>query len=314
MSGYRKKRYVPKNNSKGGPSQTKTSPPPTLVSNSDKKEDLPVVEEPPMVIPDAPLLSSFDQDPLKNNRAHRLLDWSEGRGPNKAKAHPRSMHSGLTDTQLDNRGKRVTTSFLSDYDQDKALSMVMSVNGAGVFNQVGKGKSGGFGNVNSTVWDSKSDKPGGKSKSGHRTAPLTRVSERQHDGSYEHFNAKVTDTFSKFSKDGPNSSRVQTLYPSGYERLPAPDNPAQMPDHVSLDSITDTGKLRHVDPVVQEHFELGKVVEKAPEEDGLVEEVVGETENEEEQQVVVAPKNEDKAPAKKPQNRKRRRRRRKNKK
>ncbi len=265
----KRKKYVKKKPSTGGGGGSTTPPSSTPSSNSQTIDELKAVQQP---IPTAPTLALAQQDPLYLERAGTMLDWSEGRGPKRARAHARSHHVGLSDGDLDARGKPVATSFKSKYDQDKAYATMYGTGqDNNAYNQATTNPRGAV-YSDHDIWGKKEDAKGNKNKGGFRTAPLARVAEQQSDGSYEHFNAKVTGAFLKYSKDG-TDARVQTLYPNQYQKLEKPDNPATMPQHVSLNDLHDTGKLRHVEPEVKDSSAKGRVIEAPPpsEQEALVE-------------------------------------------
>ena len=219
------------------------------------KTKKPPSSPPKSTIPPAPdpLKAHASFGRRKANQAHSFLERSETEG-----GHARGMHSGLSSSDLDSRGKKVATSFLSDYDQDKSMAHLMVAGGgAGKFSQVASKPGGGY---------SAGTMTGDASGSHYRTAPLARVSEEQPDGSHKHFNAKVKKGFAKFTRQG-GSTRAQTFFPSEYEPLPVPLPGGQVPtDQVKGDSIEDVkGKLRKTDTVEKYGGpDVGKVVEPSP--------------------------------------------------
>ena len=215
---------------------------------------------PPSVVHKAPPVpSASPATPVA--QAHSLLDRSEGRaGPSGASAsaknppaHARAEHTGRTGAALESRGKDHDGAFFSPYDQDKALASALANGGAA--DQTAARSTKGV--VNEHDVSAPAAKP-------WQTAPLVREVEKQPDGSYEHFNAKVNKATAKFSKDTgmAEGSRVQTLYGSDVTRLEKPLPGGTAPaTPVSLSGITDTGKLRKTNTVVKDSSATGKVVD-----------------------------------------------------
>ena len=218
------------------------------------------VAPPESAVPKAPPAPSA-APATATDQAHSLLDRSEGRaGPSgtstSAKnppAHARAEHTGRSGAALESRGKDHDGAFFTPYDHDKALASVLANGGAA--DQLAARSTKGV--VNEHPVSAPSAKP-------WQTAPLVREVEKQADGTYEHFNAKVNKATTKFSKDTgmAEGSRVQTIYGSDTTRLEKPLPGGQVPaTTVRLDSPTDTGKLRKTDTVVKDESAKGKVVE-----------------------------------------------------
>jgi hypothetical protein len=121
-----------------------------------------------------------------------MLDRVEGvRG-----AHSRSEHVGKTASQLQARNKAQATTFLSKHDQNKAVAN-MNTPGAVTRKDPGallvQGKMG-------------------------RTAAIGRVTQKNPNGTFTTFNAKITETTVAHQKNG----TVHSAYPSGGIPLPKP--------------------------------------------------------------------------------------------
>jgi hypothetical protein len=202
------------------------------------------------------------------------LDRSEGRaGPSgtstsskNPQAHARAEHSGRTGAQLESRGKEVDGAFMTPYDQNKALAMMLGTTAGHNAQQSAKTKKG-------EVVETGMPKPTAKP---WMTSPLVRQVKKNTDGSYEHYNAKVNKSTAKFSKDTgmTEGARVQTLYGSDVTPLEKPLPGGTAPkDRVKLDSITDIGKLRKTTTEVKGSVAsdtIGSNYETlAPSEDGL---------------------------------------------
>jgi len=221
-------------------------------------------------IPPAPSLAPKDNlvDPLlstgsdrMHRAAHSILERSEVEG-----GHARAEHDGNDHSYLDGRGKPVATSFMSTYDQDKSFRTFMDNGGGASYlgtkkKKAHKVKKG----VNKGKMMASDIHDGDAGQGQYRTAPLARVSERQADGSYEHFNAKVKGGFAKFTKEN-GKTRAQTFFPNDYEKLERPLPGGQVPTtSVQGDSIDDVKKkLRPTNTVEKTGIgeeELGRVVE-----------------------------------------------------
>jgi hypothetical protein len=232
------------------------SVPPKIASTAKAQPASPVVS----TVPKAPAPpSASPATPIA--QAHSLLDRSEGRaGPSGASAsaknppaHARAEHTGRKGAALESRGKDNDGAFFTPYDQDKALASALANGGAA--DQTAARSTKGV--VNEHDVSAPAAKP-------WQTAPLVREVEKQPDGTYEHFNAKVNKATTKFSKDTgmAEGSRVQTIYGSDTTRLEKPLPGGSAPaTPVSLSSISDTGKLRKTDTVVKDSSATGKVVD-----------------------------------------------------
>lgn len=218
---------------------------------------------PPSAVPKAPPAPSASPA-TPSAQAHSLLDRSEGRGGpsgtstsvKNPPAHARAEHTGRKGAALESRGKDHDGAFFTPYDQDKALASALANGGAA--DQTAARSTKGVINEHDV------NAPAGKP---WQTAPLVREVEKQPDGSYEHFNAKVNKATAKFSKDTgmAEGSRVQTIYGSDTTRLEKPLPGGDLPaSPVRLDGPTDTGKLRKTDTVVKDSSATGKVVPTPP--------------------------------------------------
>ena len=213
--------------------------------------------------PAPPLAAVADPTMAKISAMGDYLDRSEGRGgvsgtavsKKNPAAHARAEHVGRGGAALESRGKAVDGAFMTKYDQDKALAMMLSTSAGAAAQASALTKKG-------EVVDTNLPKPADKP---WMTAPLVRQAVRQADGSYEHFNAKVNRATAKFSKDTgmAEGARVQTLYGSDVTPLPKPLPGGTAPtDRVQLDSITDTAKLRKTTTEVKDSTPLGRVVDR----------------------------------------------------
>ena len=250
--------------------QTKTKPTTTSPTVSPSLAPDPLVDplEAP-VIPEAPVLTK--SKPTLTQQAHDLLDRSESQG-----GHGRKEHDGNSHAYMDGRGKKVATSFMSTYDQDKSFGTFMNAGGGGVYNNTKKQPQRKIKNgKNKGKMIPSNDVHSGDAGQGkYRTAPLARVSEKQSDGSYEHYNAKVKGGFAKFIHES-GSTRAQTFFPNDYEKLERPLPGGQVPtSKVKGDSIEDVqSKLRPTNTVEKSGLgPVGKVVDKPPEVEEPVEE------------------------------------------
>jgi len=210
------------------------------------------VLQPPSIPKAPPLPTSTDPVMGRIKAMGGYLDRSEGRaGPSGTStsvknppAHARAEHSGRTGPQLESRGKDKDGAFMTPYDQNKALAMMLGTSDGQAAQNTAKTQKGEV---------VETDMPKPKSKP-WMTSPLVREVRKNTDGTYEHYNAKVNKATAKFSKDTgmAEGTRVQTLYGSDVTPLEKPLPGGTAPkDRVRLDSITDTGKLRPTDTVVK---------------------------------------------------------------
>lgn len=221
-------------------SPTKTTSPTVSPQNAQTIQPSPIPKAPPR-----PGLSPVQQ---QISDAHSLLERSEGRSGTNGVikpygAHARKEHVGRKGTELESRNKQNDGAFLNTYEQDKALAMMLNTKkGKNTWNQ-------------SNVEGGKFDNSLPMSKlTPHMTAPITRQVRKKNDGTYEHFNAKVTGLAGKFTKDTgmKEGRRVQTLFGMQSTPLPKPLPGGTAPtDRVRLNSITDTTKLRKTDTQVK---------------------------------------------------------------
>jgi hypothetical protein len=206
-----------------------TSSPTVSPQNAQTIQPSPVPKAPPR-----PGLSPVQQ---QISNAHSLLERSEGRSgtngvdPNAPGAHARHEHVGRKGSELESRDKQNDGAFLNNYEQDKALAMTLNTT---------KGKNTWS---QSNVSQGKFDNSLPLSKlSPHMTAPITRQVRKKNDGTYEHFNAKVTGLAGKFTKDTgmKEGRRVQTLFGMQSTPLPKPLPGGQLPTtKVSLNGINE---------------------------------------------------------------------------
>lgn len=241
--------------------KTKVQPKPKQQAPTQQTAPSPTVD--PLtdpLIPPAPDPSGLVK-PTLVDRSHGLLEQSESLG-----GHARAEHDGKGFGYLDGRGKKVATTFMSTYDQDKSFGAFMNGGAGSVFNNtknvpaktIKKGKNKGKVIPSNDIYQG--DASG---KGTFRTAPLARVSEEQPDGSHRHFNAKVKRGFAKFIHEG-GKTRAQTFFPDQYEELEQPLPGGQVPTtRVKGNSIEDVrGKLRPTTTDERHGDPVGKVVER----------------------------------------------------
>ncbi len=233
---------VIKKSDQGWTNGGKNTPPSTKPSPTVSPQNAQTLQPPP--IPKAPPMPGLSPVQQQISDAHSLLERSEGRSGTNGVikpygAHARKEHVGRSGSELESRNKQNDGAFLNTYEQDKALAMMMNTK---------KGKS---------TWN-QSNVPQGKfdanlpmkKLSPHMTAPITRQVRKKNDGTYEHFNAKVTGLAGKFTKDTgmKEGRRVQTLFGMQSTPLPKPLPGGQLPtSKVSLDGIKE-GNIKSLRP------------------------------------------------------------------
>jgi hypothetical protein len=200
-------------------------------------------------IPSAPPLPG--KTGLSASDAGRKLDKSDARtATNKSPAHNRSQHVGKTGAQLTARNKPVATSYLTKADQNKAAqSLLTSTKGQNKVSSLKADANGKTRTITGTT-------PGGPGKPGatwNKTAVITKVSEKQSDGSVKVFNAKATNHQMDLSKSG-GKVNVQTTYATkpkgGFTPLekplpktaPRPSKPGLAFDQKDFSSVTKNAK------------------------------------------------------------------------
>lgn len=215
------------------------------------------------LIPPAPAMAPRQR--TLPEQAHGVLEKSEALG-----GHARKEHDGNDHAYLDGRGKKVATSFMSTYDQDKSFASFMQAGAGSTYlgtkNQptktVKKGKNKGKVIPANDIHDGDASYETERKAKGWGTTPLARVSEQQSDGSYKHYNAKVKGGFAKFIHEG-GQTRAQTFFPNDYEKLEQPLPGGDVPDSVVQgDTIEDVkGQLRKTTTDERHGDAVGKVVE-----------------------------------------------------